>query len=255
VPVPVLIDMPHCGDIYPPDFQYDIDSTDLVGTDHRYAHIFSTSAPSLGAHLLKATVARNYLDCNEDAFLIDPRMFNIPKHFAGLIEPTDYVSGAFPRVLSAGQFIDCQKLGVSEGRARLKRFYFPYRQELRRLASQLSQRFPVAVHLNCSMPDHNQQADVCLSNDMGNSADQALVTALEMVVRKFGLTLATTGKQAMGSIVREIGDPLFGIHSVAIQLSHDIFADDSINYEQFAEAMIGAAAEFAGACHRGERAY
>jgi N-formylglutamate deformylase len=250
--LPVIVDLPHSGAIFPASFGHETEDLNVAPLEDICPDIFSTNALKLGICLVKANAVRSYIDCDQDAFVIDPRKFLIAKSILDSIASKDDLTSALQLANDDERLTDGRKISVVDGRNRLSRYYFPYREELRRQVTFLGKKFYVVTHLNFNASLPNQKADICISNDDGNSADDQLVAAIQSVARKFGLSVKTGGKLSIGSIVWEIGDPLHGVHSIAISLRNDTFAKDATQGSLFAEALVHSAAEFARAYRRGE---
>src|ERR1051326_8922037 len=72
--VPLLLDSPHSGAIYPEDFHYACPKNWLRQTEDAFVDQLFSAAPALGIGFLKAQFARSYIDVNRAENDMDPRM-------------------------------------------------------------------------------------------------------------------------------------------------------------------------------------
>jgi N-formylglutamate amidohydrolase len=122
--------------------------------------------------------------------------------------------GAFPHLLNDGQKIYDRRLSLTEAQARLQNVYCPHRLDLDRLVLKLRQHFSVIAHLSCFSTRQDCVADVYYSSASGEADGDELVAVLNPTAHNFGLILGALKKPHAGSLVRETGDVVFGIHSV-----------------------------------------
>jgi N-formylglutamate deformylase len=263
-PLPVLVDSPHSGSFYPEDFRFSVGREDLSILEDKHIDLIFSGAVALGANVLNACVARSYVDCNQDACQIDPVMFDIPNCINAEKLEQKPIRGPFQRVLPDDQNVYSRQLSLREAKMRLENVYFPYRFELKRLVLELLESFPVISHLSCHAASQESGAiDVCFSNDQGETSSNELVSVLIDVVRSFGLTARSIKNARTGSIVRDIGDPLLGVHSVEVYLRRGLYCQGKSqnisgglnNCQKLANALIVAAAEFSRSCCRSESAF
>jgi N-formylglutamate deformylase len=252
-PIPVVIDCPHSGTKYPVDFSFAVEMEALRGLEDAHIDSIFLETANLGASVLVANVARSYVDCNQDASQINPRMFSLPRGVVISDIANRLCQGVFLQSLPDGRSIYNRRLSLTEAQVRLQNVYFPYRLELERLVVSLRQRFPVIVHLSCHANHEQRDADVCFSSNASDGASEELVAVLKQAVRALGLSVGMIEKQRSGAIVRDTGDPLLGIHSVEVYLRTSLYS--SSDYRKLADALVLAGAEFARSCHLSEVAF
>jgi N-formylglutamate deformylase len=256
IALPVLIDLPHCGSIYPDDFKFCVNLQDLRKLESKDLDQHFFGAVDFGATLLCASLAPSYVDCNGDAAQVDQRIFLQPPEKLLALEAHCSVRSVFPCVLSDGRAIYDEPLTFYQGLRRLEKVYFPYHLALKRAVAELSSLHPVISHLTCVATSVSRSADVSFSNGRGDTASSDLILRLVEAARSLGLSTQIMNAERAGHIIQEIGDPLFGIHSVEIEFNPKLqFADHvaaqkhrSGEFTLLAHALIKAAAEFAASC-------
>jgi len=79
ITTPLLVDLPHGGNLYPDDFSYSCPKSMLEACEERFLDELYT-APTLdkGGALLQAKFPRTYVDPNRAANDIDPLLFETP---------------------------------------------------------------------------------------------------------------------------------------------------------------------------------
>jgi N-formylglutamate deformylase len=263
VPLPVIVDLPHCGGVYPEDFQPAVPIESLFEYEEAHLDIAFSGAPRLGATVLLANVGRTYVDLNEDASEINPLMFLQPKGLEVALENHEITHGVFPSKLPNGERIYARKMTFFEAQTRLEKFYFPYRSELQRLVSSVAGSFPVIAHLSCHLTKQLSRADVTVPKHCYETADSELIGLLGASVRNSGLTFEMSDEIKIGSIVRDTGDPLLGIHSVELYF-HDRLhrladskrlSEGFREFQNLADMLVTTAADFARACHLNEEIF
>jgi N-formylglutamate deformylase len=262
-PIPVIVDSPHSGGIYPDDFGFSVARDELSIFEDKHIDAIFSGAGAQGFNLLAAQITRSYVDCDQDACQINPRMFYLPQAVNPDKFDANRIKGPFQQTLPNGQSIYTRHLSLSEAQMRLEKYYFPYRLELQRLVLELRQRFPVIAHLSCHTASESSGLDVCFSNDEGETSSNELISVLSDVVRRFGLKAGLLRNARSGSIVRDTGDPLHGVHSAEVYLRRGLYCQGPAQLvskgfndcQKLADALVAAAAEFARSCHRSEQAF
>ena len=100
--VPLVLDSPHSGTDYPPDFGHVAPLALLRRSEDTHVEALFGDAPAYGATLLGALFPRSYIDANRALSDLDP----------------DMLDGAWPEPLSPGQKT---ALGIGHGRLDLLR--------------------------------------------------------------------------------------------------------------------------------------
>jgi N-formylglutamate amidohydrolase len=158
--IPVVLASPHSGADYPADLiaASRLDPHALRRSEDSFVDEIFAAGPELGAPLLRALIARAYLDLNREPFELDPAMFEDPlPDFVNSRSPRVQVGlGTLPRIVASGEDIYSRKLRFSDALVRVDRLYKPYHRALRRLVEETRERFGYCLLVDChSMPSSN----------------------------------------------------------------------------------------------------
>ena len=234
----VVLDSPHSGTSYPPDFAHACDPQRLRQAEDTYVESLWGFAPALGATLVHALFPRSYIDVNRSLEEIDDSMLDAP--WPGLKQPGAKVrlgKGLVWRALDDGTPLYDRKLTVAEVQARIERCWRPYHGTLARTIDVLSRHHRQMVHLNChSMPSVAApfstefpgmvHPDVVLGNRDGTTADPRLTRAIARFLEARGYSVAINHPYKGVEIVRRYGNPGARRHSIQIELNRRLYMDE-----------------------------
>ena len=157
-PLPLIFDSPHSGTIYPDDFHYACDFSELVQAEDKYVDELFSCVTNYGGTLLLAEFPRSYIDVNRSADDIDVDLFegHWPDKLYGPIDPTsrsDAGIGLIRRLVKPGIPVYDRYLSPEEIHARVQTYYKPYHEKLEELIESAHYNFGEVWHINChSMP-------------------------------------------------------------------------------------------------------
>jgi N-formylglutamate deformylase len=262
--IPVILDSPHSGTTYPEDFLHQVDLAALRDAEDTHVDLIYGDAPAMGAMFLCAEFPRSYVDCNRDPLDIDPVLFGLDHEPDQLSSKVRLGKGVIWRCLDDGSPIYASTLPLHHAKARLSWCYEPYWKALREMVKIAKRAHPTVVHLNChSMPSIAGRfatdqpglvhPDIVLGNRDGTTCSNDLLQALKRVCNDFSLEAKVNDPYKGVSIVREIGDPAAGVHSVQIEINRRLYMNEASRelhqgYERiknFASALVLASAKFA----------
>jgi N-formylglutamate deformylase len=262
--IPVILDSPHSGTIYPDDFGHTIDITALREAEDTHVDLIYGDAPSLGAAMLCAQFPRSYVDCNRDAHDIDPVLFGMAYDPELLTSKVRLGKGVIWRCLDDGTPIYSSVLAQEHAESRIDRYYRPYWQALRALVNTAKEQHAVIVHINChSMPSVAGRyaterpglvhPDVVLGNRDGSTCSPELLAVLKGVCEEFEMNVALNDPYKGVAIVREVGQPENGVHSVQVEINRRLYMDEVTRelhqgfdrIKGFANALVAASARYA----------
>jgi N-formylglutamate deformylase len=262
--IPVILDSPHSGTIYPEDFLHKVDLALLRDAEDTHVDLIYGNAPALGAMLLCAEFPRSYVDCNRDPQDIDPVLFGLDHEPDQLSSKVRLGKGVIWRCLDDGSPIYSSTLSLDQAKQRLRWCYEPYWNALREMVKVAKQTHPTVVHLNChSMPSVAGRfatdqpglihPDIVLGNRDGTTCSDELLQELKRVCQQFSLEAMVNDPYKGVAIVREIGNPADGVHSVQVEINRKLYMNESTRelhsgYEQIkklASALVQASANFA----------
>jgi len=233
--LPLVIDSPHSGTRYPPDFGYSAPFELLRRGEDLYVDRLYEHAPDFGATLLAANFPRAYIDPNRLLSDIDEALLDAPWPGEVVAGPkTKLGIGLIWRLLGDVP-VYSRKLSVAEVRQRIERCYEPYHAALDEAIEGAYRRFGAVWHLNVhSMPDDSYErlklpvkplADFVLGDLDGRTAGEPLMALIEGVLRGHGYSVARNDPFKGVEIIARNGRPAERRHSLQIEVKRSCYAD------------------------------
>ena len=239
---PLVLDSPHSGTTYPPDFGFACDLSVLRHAEDTHVEKLYDFAPALGAAWVEALFPRSYLDVNRglgeidtslmdgtwpDAVATDPRALSKVRLGKGLIW----------RCTDDGIDIYQRKLSVAEVRQRIESGWKPYHAAVAQAIKTAHARHGFSIHVDChSMPavasSHATEfpglahADFVIGNRDGTTASPALVGKLCDLLRGFGYEVAYNHPYKGVELVRRHGDPARQRHSIQVEINRKLYMNE-----------------------------
>ena len=204
----LVLDSPHSGTLYPPDFRFACPAPALRMAEDTDVDALWGFAPSLGVALLQAHFPRSYIDANRALDELDASM----------------LSGAWPAALA-----DSPKVRLGKGLIwRL----------LDEAIAGARRAHGVVIHIDChSMPsvaqaystEHPYQAhpDFVLGDRDGTTASPELTRRIERFLNSRGYTVGVNHPYKGVEIVRRHGRPAEGCHSIQLEINKRLYMDET----------------------------
>lgn len=219
--VPVVVDVPHSGRVYPEHFSFSCPAVSLLKTEDRYADVLFAPISLISFRSVVANFPRTFVDVNRRVDLRDP---------ASVIRRA-CVDGA--------QISNCSP-SQDEFEHRLEKFYFPYHRALQTALKDCIERFGCALHLNLhSFPQHRiDRASgvveeipqlVYLGDRRGETASPFIARTFKEELDANGIATAVNDVFSGGRLVqiaRQV-DPA-RVQSVQIEVRRDCYLDDGV---------------------------
>lgn len=232
---PVVFASPHSGRCYPGAMlcRSRLDLHTLRRAEDAYVDALFSAAPSLGAPLLCANIARAYVDLNRHAQELDVDMFAGPlalpaKAASGRVQAG---LGVIPRIAGDGREIYAAKLCPSEAEERLAQVYRPYHAALEALLAATQEQFGCALLMDChSMPSTVRgpnAPDIVLGDRFGASAKPGLTARVEGLLRHLGYRVARNAPFAGGHITEIYGQPKRGRYAIQLELCRGLYMNET----------------------------
>jgi N-formylglutamate deformylase len=239
---PLVLDSPHSGVDYPPDFGHACDRQVLRQAEDTHVEKLYDFAPQLGAAWIEALFPRSYLDANRNTTEIDTTLLAEPWPHAVETDPAALAKvrlgkGLIWRLTDDGMPIYERQLSVAEVRARIGRCWHPYHGAVRAAIDAAHDRHGYSIHLNChSMPaiasSHATghpgmvHADIVLGDRDGTSADPRLSRAVGEHLQALGYSVSYNHPYKGVELVRRYGDPARHRHSLQIEVNRKLYMDE-----------------------------
>ncbi len=230
-PAPLVLDSPHSGTVYPAGFSPDIPLDWLRQTEDRHVDELFSEAPAQGAALLKARVARSFIDLNRAEDDLDPRVIA----GTGLsCAPTEraLAGHGLVRTLCRGRPVYPGPLQAGDVLRRITRYYRPYHEKLGQVLAAARAQCGAVWHLNChSMPTAAPPvlggSDGIVLGDLdGESCEPEFASFVQAVLRRMGYRVGRNDPYKGGEIVARHGGPARGVHSLQIEISRALYMNE-----------------------------
>jgi N-formylglutamate deformylase len=233
--LPIVVDSPHSGTWYPPDFGHAAPFELLRRGEDLYVDRLYAHAPQHGATFIAANFPRAYIDPNRLLADIDEALLDAP--WPGEVQAgpkTRLGIGLIWRMLGEVPVYQ-RKLSVAEVQQRIERCYSPYHAALDEAIEGAYRQFGAVWHLNVhSMPDDSYQrlklpvkplADFVLGDLDGRTAGEPLMALIEGVLRDHGYSVARNDPFKGVEIIARSGRPAERRHSLQIEVKRSCYAD------------------------------
>ncbi len=235
-PLPLVVDSPHSGTLYPEDFGVAVPRELLRRAEDTHVDKLYASVPGVGGTLIAAQFPRAYIDPNRHLEDIDEALLDEP--WPGAVSPsrkTELGIGLVWRMLGPLPMYNRQ-LTVAEVKGRIERFWQPYHRALDAALQDAALAGGPRWHLNVhSMPDDAYQrlgmgdktlADFVLGNLDDTTCDEATMATLEQALLAHGYSVARNDPFKGVEIIRRSGQPQRGWHSLQIEVKRSLYMDE-----------------------------
>jgi len=235
--LPVVLDSPHSGRRYPPQFAYTCPTVLLRQAEDSFVDDLFRAAPEYGATYLQALFPRTFIDVNRAIDDIEPSILDRP--WPAQTRPSDksaYGMGLIRTSCRPGIPIYDGKLSVAEVADRIERYYLPYHWQLQSIIDGMVKDFGTAWHINChSMPSGRYHprasgsqplADFVIGDRDGSTCDRGFVQFVKHVLEGLGYRVALNTPYRGVELVRRCGNPARGRNSLQLEVNRDLYMDE-----------------------------
>lgn len=232
-PVPLVLDSPHSGAVYPEDFAYRCPLPALRRAEDAYVDELFAAAPAHGATLIGALFPRSYIDANRAEDDLDPAIMARPLPPPLRARPVTRV-GLVRRHAQPGVPIYEKKLDPDDVLLRIERYHQPYHRILDETCDRLHREFGAVWHINChSMPSYGhrrngrggEHGDFVLGDRDGTTCDREFVDVVARFLRNLGYDVRINEGYKGVEIVRRQGRPDRNRHSLQIEVDRALYMD------------------------------
>ena len=240
-PTPLVFASPHSGDLYPPEMMAAarLDAEDLRGSEDAFVDVLIAGAPALGATVIRARLARAYIDLNRDAWELDPSMFEdeLPDFAQGRTARVAAGLGAIARLAGEGRPIYARKLTFGEAKTRIDTAHRPYHDALERLLAQARNAHGLAILVDWhSMPaaaarGHRARGggpcDIVLGDRFGAACGPKLTALMEKTLESLGYRVARNAPYAGGYTTEHYGRPTRRTHAIQVEINRGLYMNEA----------------------------
>ena len=234
-----MVDSPHSGVIYPPDFRYVLPLAALRRAEDTHVDALYRAAPDHGATLIAAIFPRSYIDANRSLLDIDAALLSEP--WPGPINAsrkTEKGIGLVWRKLDTGEAIYQRQLSIAEVQTRISNCYAPYHKAVRDAINAAHKHYGAVWHINChSMPATSSiisdegpgqpRADFVLGDRDGTTCDPAFTTFVGLSLSSMGYDVKINDPYKGVELVRAYSDPTEHKHSLQIEVNRKLYMNEA----------------------------
>ncbi|MDH4066399.1 MAG: N-formylglutamate amidohydrolase [Acidobacteriota bacterium] len=237
-PVAIVVDSPHSGMEWPPDFRPVAPPEAILSTWDAFVDDLWTGARGAGATLIAARFPRAYIDVNRAADDIDAEL--VEGHWPTPLAATDYTRrgmGLIRRLALPEVPMYNRRLTPEEIQARLEHYYRPYRAALAQVIDRVQAAFGTVVHVNAhsmksrgnamNVDSGTPRPDVVVSDRHGVTADPRITEWAAAWFREHGFAAQVNTPYQGGDLVAAFGAPGAGRHSIQIELNRALYMDEA----------------------------
>ncbi|MFY9287641.1 MAG: N-formylglutamate amidohydrolase [Alphaproteobacteria bacterium] len=231
--MPLVVDSPHSGRIYPADFAYSCPLPLLRQTEDSYVDELVAGAVEAGAAVVMAEFPRSYIDLNRAEDDIDPAVLAEPwPHPLAPSDRTVQGLGLVRRLCKSSVAVYAAPLSVAEVQKRIEHFYRPYHAALEKMIATRHAKFGECYLINAhSMPgqgsgDTLRRPDFVLGDRLGTSCDPSFTRRARDILQDMGYNVALNDPYMGVEIVRRYGQPQKGQHALQLEINRQLYMNE-----------------------------
>ena len=238
----LVLDSPHSGTTYPPDFLYACEMATLRHAEDTHVEKLYDFVPALGVHWIEAHFPRSYLDVNRNTTEIDVTLFDAPwpdpvETDPKILSKVRLGKGLIWRTTDEGVPIYGRKLGVAEVQARIVQCWKPYHAAVAQAIDAARQEHGYSIHVNChSMPaiasSHatdfpgEKHADFVVGDRDGTTASAALSRLVRHHLEARGYSVSYNHPYKGVELVRRYSQPVEHRHSIQLEINRKLYMSE-----------------------------
>ena len=263
---PLLLDSPHSGCVFPPDFGAAVSELELRDGEDCFVDELWRPAAGRGVWLLAANFPRTYIDANRHAADIDLELLD-GAHWPYAHQPSGKAAigkALLWRTLDDGTAIYARKLSVAEVRGRIERFHEPYHRALARRIADTHARFGYSLHVNCHSMNAvggangeggagKARADIVLGDRDGTTCDPSITAFARERLAASGYDVRVNDPFKGVELVRAYANPAAGRHSLQLEVNKRLYMDEAacarhVGFERLQADLMALVDELLGFC-------
>ena len=238
----LVLDSPHSGVVYPPDFLYTCETSILRKAEDTHVEKLYDFAPGLGAHWIEALFPRSYLDANRNTTELDVSLLDEPWPHPVATDPVVLSKvrlgkGLIWRTTDDGFPIYERSLSVNEVMHRIEHCWTPYHAAVAEAIDAAHAQHGYSIHINChSMPavasSHatnfpgEKHADFVVGDRDGSTASPALSQLVCAHLTALGYRVAYNHPYKGVELVRRYGHPAAQRHSIQLEINRKLYMNE-----------------------------
>jgi N-formylglutamate deformylase len=238
--LPIVLSVPHCGTLFPPDVKAEFDPALIEAPDDTdwFVDRLYKFGLSVGITMISAVVSRWVIDLNRSPE--DQPLYSDGRITTGLCPTTTFLGQPLYRDRR-------RQVARAEVKRRLEWYFYSYHQQLVALLDQVKKEFGCVLLWDCHsirqhVPTIQAEAfpDLILGSADGHSADVELIRQASKDLSSGGYSFKYNTPFKGGYITRHYGDPARGCHALQLEMSKINYMNVAENeyHEERAEKMV-----------------
>jgi N-formylglutamate amidohydrolase len=241
--IPLIIDSPHSGQVYPSDFNHQADFSMLRQAEDTYVDELYKHISSIGGIILDAKFPRSYIDLNRsetDFSSIDildaNNSFNEIK-FKPSVKSELGIGLIWLRIPPNGEPMYANKITLKELMKRVQNYYRPYHKTLKSIMDKTYRQFGKFYHINAhSMQDKastmstqaqgTKRPDFVIGDRDGTSCERAFRNVIIEYLRDSKYNVAVNDPYKGFELVSAYSSPLMEKHSIQIEVNRRLYMNE-----------------------------
>jgi N-formylglutamate amidohydrolase len=269
-PVPLLVEVPRSGRLYPADFRATAPFEAIHAAVSMHVDDLFAGTPGVGGTYLVARFPSTYIDANRGLDDLDPTL--IDGAWPDPLPPTEKTRlgvGLVRALARPGVPMYDRRPTVEEIQHRIRSYHEPYHREIASVLDSHRRRFGAAWHVSAhcmaavgsaQAPDPGKpRPDFCIGDRDGTTSAPAFVVLVVETLRARGYHVTVNDPYQGAECVRRHGVPARGVHSLQIETNKRLFMDETTfvttgGYARLRadlDRLLAAVAEFARGMARG----
>lgn len=237
-PAALVLDSPHSGTTYPPDFESTVAPGVLRTAEDTWVADLWGDAPTLGVPLIEARFPRAYIDANRNDQEIDQQLLDAPWPEPVPDSPKVRLGkGLIWRLMDDGTPLYERKLSVAEVQYRIDTCWKPYHNIVKQTLDAVHAQHGKVWHINChSMPSVAGafatdtpglvHPDFVLGDRDGATSAPGFREFVGAFLRERGYDVAINAPYKGVELVRRYGDPADNRHSLQLEINRKLYMDE-----------------------------
>jgi N-formylglutamate deformylase len=246
--LPLVFDSPHSGISFPENFETSASLEQMKsGWDAYIDHLWQ-DVLTVGGYLLHANFSRMYIDPNRAPNDIDPNLLDSPWPQCMPTKYSDRGMGLIRRYALPDVPMYKKPLTRDDIEQRIKNYYMPYHQALKKTLDELHQSFGSVWHIDChSMKSKGNKMnidcgevrpDIILGDNCGQCASAEFVQVVEDAFSSLGYNVVRNTPYKGGYLVTHYADVKANRHSMQIEINRALYMNEekfkpNNNYSNF----------------------
>lgn len=232
--LPFFVSIPHSGEKVPAEVTWlqGLPETTLMRDVDRYVdRLYQPAIKELGLTAISTDWSRYVVDLNRQTDEYDATAVEGAPHKAGT-----HPKGLHWSVTTFNETLISKPMSMDLHQSLVKHYYQPFHDAVKKMRSELKQKFGVVYHLDLhSMPSKGtafhpdpgeERAQVVISDQHGQSAEAEFKDLVMESFQRAGFQVAYNWPYVGGGITKTYGQPQEKFHTVQIELNRAQYMDE-----------------------------